>query len=250
MPRHPVLAWLLACTLPGLAVACGAGDAGSGDELVVLAASSLADAFGELGQAFEAEHGVTVTFAFGGSSSLREQVLGGSPADVFASAGPGPIAALVDAGAVDDPVVFTTNSLEIAVPAGNPGGVRGLADLAREELLVGLCAPEVPCGDVARRVLDAAGVAAAPDTEEPDVRALLGKIAEGELDAGLVYVTDVRREDRVEGIAVGDVEGATTEYPVAVVSDSDAPELAAEFVALVRSPQGQQVLSSYGFAAP
>ncbi|HEX4901291.1 MAG TPA: molybdate ABC transporter substrate-binding protein [Acidimicrobiales bacterium] len=250
MPRSRPLVLVVACALPALTGACGGGEAGDADELVVLAAASLTDAFGELGEVFEDQRGVAVTFSFGGSSSLREQILEGSPADVFASASPGPMADLVEAGAVGDPVTFATNRLQIVVPAGNPGGVRDLGDLARDELLVGRCAPEVPCGEVARRVLEEAGVDAAPDTEEPDVRALLVKVAEGELDAGLVYVTDVRSAgDRVEGIDL-DEAGATTDYQMAVVAGSARSGLASEFVSLVRSRRGQQVLQSYGFSEP
>jgi molybdate transport system substrate-binding protein len=162
------------------------------------------------------------------------------------------MADVVAAGAADgDPTEFARNVLEIVVPAGNPGGVRGLADLARDDLLVGLCAPDVPCGDVAARVLDDAGVTPATDTEEADVRALLTKVSEGELDLGLVYETDVRAAaDDVEGIPLPDGVPAGTRYPIAVMDGAGDADLARDFVALVEGPEGQRVLGDLGFRAP
>lgn len=234
-----------------LVALAGCTDRSADGDLTVFAAASLTDAFEEIGAAFEAERdGVEVTFAFGASSSLREQILGGAPADVFASAAPGPIDALVDEGLVEDPVPFARNSLAIAVPAGGPGRVASLADLADPSLLVGLCAEEVPCGALARQVIDDAGIEVRPDTEEVDVRALLGKVVAGELDAGLVYVTDIQAAGRdVEGIDLG--SDATTEYPVAVVrGDPDDVALARGFVRFVRGPVGRRILADAGFGSP
>lgn len=245
--RAPTI--LLAVALASAVTACR-DDGGGRPEVTVFAAASLTDVFADLGERFEEEHGADVTFSFGGSSSLREQILEGAPADVFASAGPGPMRDLEAAGAVAAPATFATNRLQLAVPAGNPAGVRGLGDLARSDLLVGLCAAEVPCGALARQVLDAAGVGAAPDTEEADVRALLTKLEQRELDAGLVYATDVTSAaGAVEGIDLDD-GGALTEYPIAVVDGAAAPGLADDFVALVRSERGQQVLRTAGFGTP
>lgn len=231
-----------------LVTAC-AGGAG-GDEVTVLAASSLTDALGEVVAAFEAEHGdVRVRLAFGASSALREQIAQGAPADVFAAAAPGPMADLADAGLVADVASFATNRLQVAVPEGNPAGVAGIEDLARDDLLVGLCAPEVPCGSLAARVLREVGVRAAADTEEPDARALLTKLAEGELDAGLVYATDVLAADgRVEGVDLPGGVDATTAYPVAVVGD--APDAAHDLVAFLLAAEGQAILRAHGFGAP
>ena len=143
------------------------------------------------------------------------------------------------------------NVLEIVVPRGNPGDVAGLADLARGDLLVGLCAEEVPCGVVAARVLDDAGVTPATDTEEADVRALLTKVVDDELDVGLVYETDVRAAgDDVEGIALPDGAPAGTRYPIAVLEDTAERDLADAFVALVDGPEGERVLRDLGFREP
>jgi len=240
---------LLAFALAAVATACG-GD-GGGSELTVFAAASLTDAFEEVGEAFEVAHGdVALVFAFGASSALREQIVEGAPADVFASAAPGLLADLAHAGLVAEVVPFATNRLQLAVPAGNPADVSGIDDLGRDELLVGLCAPEVPCGTVARSALADAGVEAAADTEEPDVRALLTKLAEGELDAGLVYATDVlAAAGRVEGIDLPGGVDATTAYRVAVVG-ADAPAAARDFVTFLLGDDGQRILRDHGFGPP
>ncbi|MGI9646441.1 MAG: molybdate ABC transporter substrate-binding protein [Ilumatobacteraceae bacterium] len=228
--------------------ACGSDD---GDEVVrVFAAASLTGAFGELADAFEAASpGVTVELNVAGSSSLREQILQGAPADVFASADEANMAELIDAVEVDGPPrTFATNRITIGVPSDNPGGVVELADLADDELLVGLCAAGVPCGDLARTVLESAGVEAAVDTNEPNVRALAAKLADGELDAGLVYVTEVAPAGELLGVPVPSAADAVTRYSI-VVLDGAATD-ADGFVEFVLSPAGQAILAEYGFGAP
>jgi molybdate transport system substrate-binding protein len=255
IPRH---SWWSAPLLAVLAVPACSGD-GSGlsetdgdGRIVVLAASSLTDAFTELGDAFEASGpGRQVTLSFAGSSSLREQVLAGSPADVFASADVENMTALVDAGAVAGvPRTFTTNRLQIGVPAGNPGSVTGLVDFAEEELLIGLCAQEVPCGRLARQALATAGVRPALDTSAPNVRSLLTKLASGELDAGIVYRTDVRGRPEVEGIDIPADLSVTNDYHIAVLADRRRRDVAEAFVAFVLGPDGQRVLAAHGFGSP
>lgn len=220
--------------------------------LLVFAASSLTDAFGELAEAFERDHaGVTVEFNFAGSSVLGHQLQEGAPAEVFASADMNNMQKVVDSGDITaPPEIFTRNRLEIAVPSGNPGSVGGLDDFARAELLIGLCAEEVPCGRFGREALASAGVTAAIDTNEPDVRAVLTKIEQGELDAGIVYRTDVQSAgDAVEGIEIPDDQNVVADYPVAPLADAPDAELAADFVEFVRSDEAQVILAAYGFLA-
>lgn len=245
-----------------VAAACSDGRGGSGSgaaptregggSITVLAAASLTDAFTALAGDFEDAHpGTDVTLAFGASSSLREQVLAGAPADVFASADTADMDLLVEAGAAAAPVDVAVNGLQIAVPAGNPAGVDGLDDLADDDLLVGLCAPEAPCGRLARRALDLAGVTPATDTEAPDVRSLLTQIGSGDLDAGIVYRTDVAAAgDAVEGIDIPEQHDVVVAYPIAVLAEAAEPSVARAFVAHVRSPAGRRVLAEHGFGAP
>ena len=230
-----------------LAAACGGG---SDRSVLVFAAASLTDAFSDLEAAYESEHpGIDVQLNLAGSSTLREQILEGAPADVFASADEEIMDQVVGAGMATSPgQVFATNQLQVAVPAGNPADVTGLSDLADPALLVGVCASAVPCGRFATEVFERAGVAPAPDTTEPDVRALLTKIAEGELDVGIVYVTDVvAAEGDVEGIEIPPDVNVQATYPIAVLDES---EDGAEFVAFVLSDEGQAILARAGFGAP
>ncbi len=242
-----------------LAVGCGGGAGGSSagptgggaspeGVVLVFAAASLTDAFGGLEVAFEAANpGVDVQLNLAGSSTLREQILAGAPADVFASASPEIMADVVAAGEVDgQPAILGRNRMAIAVPAGNPAEIAGLADLADDGLLIGLCAEAVPCGRLARSVLANAGVEPAVDTNEPDVRALLTKIAAGELDAGIVYTTDLAGAD-VDGIVIGADHNVTADYPIAPLVGGDNPTGAAAFVAFARSEEGQAILADHGF---
>ncbi|MFW3170420.1 molybdate ABC transporter substrate-binding protein [Geodermatophilus sp. CPCC 206100] len=249
------MAMAVALTACGSGTAAGgpAGDTGVPGTVTVFAAASLTDVFTSLGEELaDRQPGLEVRFNFAGSSALATQITQGAPADVFASANEAQMAVVTDAGLADgDPAVFATNVLEIAVPVGNPGGVTGLADLARDELAVALCAPEVPCGAAAEDVLAAAGVAARPDTLEEDVRAALTKVELGEVDAALVYASDVASAGgAVEGIAVPEAEQAVNDYPIAVLADAPNPEAAAAFVDLVRSEEGQRALADAGFRAP
>ena len=244
-------------------VACGgdgetdaAPKAEGGDvegEVLVFAAASLTDAFGDIKTAFEEDNpDAEVQLNFGGSSALREQILSGAPADVFASANESNMADVVDADEVaGEPQIFVTNELQIAVPAGNPGKVKGLDDFANDDLLIGLCAVEVPCGDFAREALEGVGVEPAIDTNEPDVRALLTKIGSDELDAGIVYVTDVTSAgDRVEGIDIPADDNVVAKYPIAQLAGAPNGDGAKSFKEFVLSDEGQEILTGYGFGTP
>ena len=256
-PRGVSLAAALALALAG----CGSGDADTGTsgtaqisgDITVFAAASLTGAFTRIGEDFEATHpGVTVTFNFAGSSALARQINEGAPADVFASAAPKNMDQVTETGSVTaEPVTFATNTLEIAVPAGNPAAITGLADFARADLTIALCAEQVPCGAAATTVFDAAGVTAAPDTLEQDVKAVVSKVSLGEVDAALVYETDVLAAgDRVEGIAFPEADEAVNDYPVAVCAEAPNPDTAQAFVDYVLSAKGTAVLTEAGFGTP
>ncbi len=153
-------------------------------QATVLAASSLAPALEPL-----AGDGLRITFA--GSPSLVSQLEAGAPAALLVVADAESLAAAEATGRIHgQPTAIAANRLVLATADGNPGGVASLADLAREELLVGLCAPEVPCGRLAAAELAEAGVTAAADTEESSVAGLASKLRLGEIDAGLVYASD------------------------------------------------------------
>ena len=240
----------------GLALLIGltacASDPGTGT-VTVSAASSLGPAVADIEEAFERrwpDYDLVVNL--GGSSGLREQVLAGAPVDVFIPADTSIMDEVVSAGLVGgSPVVIATNRLALVTPAGNPGGVAGLADLSREDLLVGLCASEVPCGRLADEMLAAAGVQARVDTREPNVGSLLGKVESGDLDVGVVYVTDALRSDLVAEIDIGQAAGnVSTAYPAAVLSAAPNPDGARAFLALLSSAEGTAILDSHGFGRP
>jgi len=240
----------------GCLAACGSGS-GSADEapeqtLTVLAAASLTATFTALAADFEADHdGVEVELSFGGSSDLVAQVQQGAPADVVATADTANMDKLTSEDLVAERVDFATNRLEIAVPPGNPAGVTSLQDLAKPGLALVTCAPQVPCGAAAAQVAEEGGVTLAPVSEEQAVTDVLGKVASGEADAGLVYVTDVQAAgDDVEGIEFPESRAVTNTYPVAVVADSDRVDLAADFVSLLTGERGRAVLSDAGFGRP
>ncbi|NDO88877.1 molybdate ABC transporter substrate-binding protein [Cellulosimicrobium cellulans] len=248
----------------GLA-ACGAGGAaspdgtGAADErtLTVLAAASLRDVFTDLAAGFEAEHdGVTVTLSFAGSSDLGDQVLAGAPADILASADERTMTRVVEAGDASDPVPFATNTLTVVTPPDNPAGVETFADLARDDVRVVVCAPQVPCGTATDRVAEAAGVTLHRVSEEASVTDVLAKVTSGEADAGLVYVTDATLAGAdVAVVDVPETDAALNVYPVAVVAAAReaGPEqvaLARAWVDLVTGESGQAALAAAGFGAP
>jgi len=240
MPRSRIR---LAAALAAMALVlagCGGGEPSGGSaaspgELRVFAAASLTAAFGKLGERFTAANGGTkVTFNFAGSQALATQIRQGAPADVFASADTTNMDKVKDL--VGTPQSFASNLLQIVVEKGNPKGVKGLDDLARSDLKVVLAAEEVPAGKYAKQVLDQAGVRVQPVSQEDNVKAVVTKVALGEADAGIVYVTDVTAGgDKVEGVEIPQELNVLATYPIATVKASKAPEAAQAFMDLVLS---------------
>lgn len=240
------------------AASSGSGGSGGGEEklsgeVVVFAASSLTEVFGKLGREFEAAHpGVRMTFSFAGSSELGPQITSGAPADVFAAASPTTMEDVVKAGATAGrPVLFARNQLEIAVPPDNPGNIKGLDDFARPELTIAVCAPEVPCGEAAQEVFDIGNVKDRPDTLEQEVKGVVTKVELGEVDAGMVYQSDVQAAgDKVEGIEFPEAAKAINDYQIATIADAPNPDAARAWMQYVLSPHGQKSLEHAGFQLP
>jgi molybdate transport system substrate-binding protein len=238
-----------ACSPPA---ATGTDPSGVTGTVQVFAAASLTGAFTQIGRDFEAAHpGATVTFNFAGSPALATQINEGAPADVFAAASPATMKTVTDAGRADGaPVVFVQNQLVIAVANGNPKSVAGLSDLSRSDLKVALCAEQVPCGAAARKALDEAKVTVKPVTLEQDVKAALSKVSLGEVDAAIVYRTDVRASaSDVDGVEFPESAGAVNDYPIVVVTNAPNPTGARAFMAYVLG-RGREVLTNAGFQAP
>lgn len=257
---------LVAATL--LAAACGddgetEGDGSLSGDVTVFAAASLAEAFEEIGAAFEAANpGVSVEYNFAGSQELRTQLEQGARADVFASANLAQMDLAIGAGAVDgEPVVFARNRLVVIIPERNEAGIETLADLANPGIKIVVAGPEVPVGAYARTLLDDAAadpgfgsdfaerVLANVVSEEPNVRQVLAKVQLDEADAGIVYTSDVTADlaDDVNAIEIPPGLSPVAAYPIAVTSDADDPVTAQAFIDFVLGREGQEIMSAHGF---
>ncbi|MEV5648651.1 molybdate ABC transporter substrate-binding protein [Nocardia sp. NPDC052254] len=253
-----VAAAVLAVT--AAAAGCGSDDSkatsGTGElsgTVTVFAAASLTETFTKLGHDFEAAHpGTKVVYSFGGSSALAQQIQQGAPADVFASAAPSNMQQVVDTGDVTaHPETFVSNRLEIAVPKGNPGKIAGLADFGKPEPRIALCAVQVPCGAAAEQVFKISGITPQPDTREQDVKAALTKVTLDEVDAALVYRTDVQAAgDKVEGIDFPESGKVINTYPIAPLAKAPNAAAAAAFVEYIHSDQAKKVFADAGFDTP
>jgi molybdate transport system substrate-binding protein len=236
------------CAVAG--VSCAGATSSSDATVTVFAAASLTEAFGELGDAFDAANPDTeLVVSFASSSDLARQIIEGAPADVFVSADLDNMAKVTDAdAAIGRPVVFATNRAEIIVEPGNPLEIVEVADLADPDLVLVVCAPEVPCGSYAEQVVSNAGVTVIPDSLEENVKAVVAKVTLGEADAGIVYATDVLAAgDEATGVEIPDDVNVVADYPIVAVSD-DAESAA--FVDFVLGPAGQTILARHGFGAP
>jgi molybdate transport system substrate-binding protein len=251
------LALALALLVPACSSAIGS-DAGPRPRttLTVLAAASLTEAFDRIGGEFERTHDdVSVRFSFGPSDGLAQQIQGTGGVDVFASASPTWMDAVQRDPGIEHRVDFARNRLVIVTPPDDPAGIRSIDDLADPGVKLVLAAEGVPAGDYARQILDNAGVAKAVlanvVSNEEDVKGVVQKVALGEADAGIVYVTDVTPgvRSRVREVEIPDDVNVIATYPIAVVATSAHPRVAAEFVSYVSGP-GRSVLDSFGFLPP
>jgi molybdate transport system substrate-binding protein len=250
--RARVLVVLVALVL----TACGTS---SGEQappartLTVSAAASLTDVYAQLAPQFEqANPGTAVRFNVGGSDTLAQQIVQGAPADVLATASTRTMQTAQQAGRIEaQPVTYATNRLQIAVRPGNPKGISGLASLVGPQVTESVCAPAVPCGAATEAAERAAGVTLDPVSEEQDVRSVLQRVQTRSVDAGLVYVTDVRASDgQVQGVDFpqAGAPGAAQNYLLGAVAGSPNADLADRWIAFVTGPQGDAALTQAGFA--
>jgi molybdate transport system substrate-binding protein len=217
----------------------------------VFAAASLTAAFKDEGMAFQTKHpNASVTFDFAGSASLATSINNGAPADVFASADMANLDKVAKAGNLtSSPANFATNKLQIVVSAGNPKGIKTLADLAKPGTVVILCAPAVPCGSYASQALTRAAVKVTPKSLEQDVNGVVSKVSLGEADAGIVYITDVKSAGaKVQGMDIPDDQNVIASYPMATVKGGANPKGGSAFIDFVLSIPGQTILANHGFS--
>ena len=214
-------------------------------KLTVFAAASLQPAFDKVASQLT---DTTITFNYAGSQTLTAQLTQGAQADVFASADTAHMKTVQQANLVaGEPQLFAHNRLEIAVEKGNPKGIHTLADLARPGIVVVLADPSVPAGKYAQQALAKAGVTIHPKSLETQVTGVLSKVALGEADAGIVYVSDIVTSGKVDGVAIPDAQNVIADYPVARLKAAQNSSAAEEFIAELMSSKGQAILLVAGF---
>lgn len=249
--RLAAASFALVAMLVATGLAPASGRAQPVEPLVVFAAASLSEVFEALEGPYHMSDPAPVRFQFAASSTLVVQIEAGALADVVATADERTMQRLARARRVVDPQLFARGELVIAVEPGNPHGIRGLADLARPDLVVVLAAPEVPAGRYAREVLRRAGIAVTPRSLEANVSAVLARVMLGEADAGLVYASDVvAAGDRAQGIPFPEAETLSVAYWVAPLADSRRAFAARQWIDLLLSEDGRAALRAAGFSPP
>ncbi|MDN5790830.1 MAG: molybdate ABC transporter substrate-binding protein, partial [Micrococcales bacterium] len=232
---------------PGTAGSSSAAGGVTGT-VTVLAAASLTESFDQIKADFEAANpGATIEVSYGSSATLVQQVNGGAPANVIALAGEA-AAEPLDRAKVKQSSVFATNTLEIAVPEGNPGKVTGIADFGKADLRLVLCEASVPCGKAAATTLEKAKVNPSIDSFGSDVKATLRFVEQDEADAAIVYRSDVASaKDAVEGVEIPANVNTSLRYPIIRLDDKPATSA---FVDYVTSDKGSATVQSFGLGAP
>jgi len=243
---------VLAAILTTAVAACGSSASGD-EDLVVSAASSLTQALTAYGRSFD---GGAVRFQFAGSDELAAQIRAGVKPDVFASANTSLPDRLHEAGLVGRPVVFAGNRLVIAVPA-EAAKVSSIADLAKPGTTIAVGSEEVPIGSYTRAAIGrlggtrSAAVLANVRSNEPDVKGLVGKLTQGAVDAGFLYVTDVTATSgKLRAIELPTSLQPSVAYGIAVVAGAKHPAAAQRFVAGLLHGKGADQLRAAGFDPP
>lgn len=236
-------------------------------KLTVYAAGDLTDAFNQTAAAFEANNpGVNVTFNYAGSQVLATQIQQGASAGVFASADLMHMNMLQDEGLMNNSTVtiFAENYLAIIVPTSNPANITSLADLAKPGIKLDITNSSAPCGNYTLQMLAQASnnttygsgfeksVLANVVSEETMANDVVAKVALGEVDAGIIYKSDVPTAymGKVQTISVPHSVNVLAQYPIGVVSSSPNAQLAQRFINYVTSPAGQAILLKYGLIIP
>ncbi len=256
--------YVFTALIAAMALASSAGMGQEPEELTVFTAASLTGAFGEIGQIYENETGMSVAFNFDGSQALRTQIENGAYADIFASANKKQMNALRDDGLINNSsmVLFAKNKIALIIPKNNPAQINNISDLARPGIKIVMGTKDVPVGDYALQIIDQLGNDSAygPDyraavlanviSQETNVNYVVTKVALGEADVGFAYVSDITEDlaNRVDKIDIPDEFNVIAEYPVAIMQESKYPAQSQEFVNLVRSERGNAVLERYGFS--
>ena len=252
LPGRILAPILLVCLVAACQEPVGGRTGGGGSAVTVFAASSLTDAFTAVADELRsASPPLDVSLNLAGSQRLALQLQDGAAADVFASADAPQMEVVAGSGLLAGPARrFASNRLALAVEPGNPRGIRGLEDLSDPSLAVVLADPRVPAGRYAREALQRARVTVTPVSLETDVRGVLGKVALGEADAGVVYVSDVvAAKGRVAAVTIPTDHNVEATYLIGALRNAADPAAAQAFITFLLSPAGQSILQQHGFAA-
>jgi molybdate transport system substrate-binding protein len=246
-----VIRWLALLAI--IVSACGSQPSNAGQtpatSITVFAAASLQPPFDKIAAKLKTRDNINATFNYAGTQTLTSQLTQGAQADVFASADTAHMTTAQSAGLLAGaPRLFAHNKLEIAVEKGNPKGIHSLADLARSGLVVVLADPSVPAGKYAQQALTKAGVSVRPSSLEPQVTGVLSKVALGEADAGIVYVSDIVTSGKVDGIVIPDSQNVIADYPIATLKGAQNAAGAELFITFLLTANGQAILTGAGFA--
>ena len=220
--------------------------------VTVFAAASLTESLTDAQRALKSEQPrLDITYNFGGSGALVTQIQQGAPADVIATADTASMQKLVDAGLVESPMTFAKNKLQILVAPGNPKNIRGLSDLARDDITFVTEDDTVPAGKYAAQALETADVTVNPVSKETDVKSAVAKVTSGEADATIVYVTDVTAAgSKGTGVTIPDDQNVVATYLIAVLKAANDHDAAQAFVDAMVNGDGQASLARHGFLSP
>jgi len=233
-------------------------------ELTVFTAASLTGAFGEIGQVYENETGLSVAFNFDGSQALRTQLENGAYADVFASANKKQMNAIMNEGLMNNSsiIIFAKNKLSLIIPKDNPAKIGNISDLAKPGLKIIMGTKDVPVGDYALQIISKLGndsaygsdfktkVIANVISQETNVNYVVTKVALGEADVGFAYVSDVSEDlaSKLNKVDIPNEYNIIAEYPIGVLKDTKYPLQSQDFIDFVTSDQGKAILEKYGFS--
>lgn len=254
---------VVAVVVAGCGFARGGGSGESDGTLTVFAAASLQRPLERMAASYESATGTQIVAATDSSAALRTQIEQGAPADVFLSADTANPGALVDAGLAEGPpVAFARNELVIVVPARNPAAIHEPAGLARPGVAIAAAGDNVPITRYATQLVERlAGLPSTPPgfadaytgnvvSREDNVRAVLARVELGEVDAGIVYATDAQSSDAVRVLDLPAEARVSAEYAGVVVAGRPRQEEARAFLAWLTGPDGEAVLTDFGFEPP
>ncbi|WP_299094196.1 molybdate ABC transporter substrate-binding protein [uncultured Metabacillus sp.] len=225
-------------------------------EITVSAAASLTDALNEIKTTFEEEHpNIEVTYNFGSSGTLQQQIIQGAPADLFFSAAKDKFDELVNKGYIDQKngVDLVGNKIVLVTPKESKNGIESFSDLNDKAQKIAIGTPEtVPAGKYAKEMLENIGEWEGVKNKmvyAKDVRQVLTYVETGNVDAGIVYNTDALISSKINVLATAE-EGTHTPiiYPLGIINESKNLEEAKAFFDYMQSDKALTILEEYGFS--